>query len=351
MNEELNNVNLNTPIEPKKKSKKGVVIAVILIIALLLVGGGLFAYKIFVLDKAEPTVEPKKEEKKEIEEVEDDGEKYKVDETKTFTDIDYANIDMSKEFPTAERKLEALKELKENEKLELSIMGINAVDLTLTGNKLKLDFDLIIPNDNQIVSREFDNVEKVYYDFIDCSLGNGVVMVKDGKTYYKDYNTDVKDQTEVNNYFKELKKTYTEYYYAALRGLTCGSEHAFLGKTADGKYYNLANEKEFDIENNKYNFYINDTEYILKDRTFKKDILTGKAKVVFMNSVVDSLDYVIDENDIAYDVQYVDDVHNVDVKKLSDSKVTKVSIDNNDTAVITFADGTQKQLEYVRLVY
>ena len=179
-------------------------------------------------------------------------------------------------------------------------------------------------------------MKNVYYSkYGECAFNLYLYILSKDKLYLIAY-PDIDSVKEISN-----SNNYVDIYMDYLHDSTCDSVQFWLGHTADGKYYDLSTSTEY-IDNTYY-YYDNGNNYIKKDKSYKFGDNTGKIKLAFLDSVNETLNGYIDENNYLYKEEY--DEGEYYYKLISNSKVVKVEY-LDYVYHITLANGETKELTY-----
>ena len=348
-----NNLENNNIGNVKTKKKTGVILAVISLILILIVGGILVYIEFFSDTKTKK--EPKSEDKNpKVDVIGDSGEEaefYRVKNDLNLVEYDFDGIDLTKNLTkktfvdiadTDNEGLILLENGKVYYDMILDSMDLTTADVTLKDGTLTMNIKF---NDGRTSTKTFDNVEKVYYYGIECSGRTAIIMYRNNKVYYRDFQDTLYEDKDLDNIFTELGKYYESIHLFHNRYSYCGASYVVAGKTETGEFYDLAYESKFDIDN--YHYYDGYDLFVKIDRKFRAYTIEGKAKLVInhVDSNLQTFDNVMEINAIVDTNNYVYIINVDGVKKLSNSKVNKVEIDTSKQVVVfTFEDESRKQV-------
>ena len=199
-------------------------------------------------------------------------------------------------------------------------------------------------SENLNISKSFDNVNKVVYsNYGNCSSAFFVFVFSNNKVYLINVTNRIDEVTE-KNIVEEIKDSskYVDIYMDYLHPATCDFIPLWLGRTADGKYYDLSTSTEY--SDNTYFYYNDGNNYVKSDKSYKLGNNRGKVSVVFIDEVDEDLEAYIDANDYLYEFDYSEESWGR-YKIVSKEKVVKVQ-KQEEKFIFEFANGEKKELEF-----
>ncbi len=324
-NENLNNhVNKNNNVVQEKKNNNKTIGIVVLVIGLLLV---CFAgYKLFI--EKPKTDQPKNNNTQETE------------NTNSYS----SNLDLSKietkSFEVTKFNPEKLEEIQKEKIFELEDENIATLSVSVDDTKTTIKYN----SNTKSITKEFNNTSKVFYsNYGICSPHTLVYVISNEKIYLvniDNYASIYEETLTDSNFVKEIDNSnnYDGIYMAYLHPATCDFIPLWLGHTADGKYYDLATNTEY--EENTYFYYDDGYNYVKKDKTYKLGNYSGKIKIGFINIFSEVLDAFIDENEYFYEMDYELNTY----KLVSNEKIAEVK-QEEDKLKLAFSDGKKIEIE------
>ena len=312
--------------ENKIIKRKNIEIAILSFVVILLLG--LCAYMVFI--------KPKDNIKKDT-----NIQENKQGTNKEFdSSIDLSKVDEIKTFTVMEFNPEKLSTLQGEKTFNVGSMENTTLNIKIENKKAVVTY-----KSNKTITREFSDVKNVYYvDYSGCSTNVYVYIFSGNKLFLVKLKNVDEDYSE-SDLIKEIdnSKKYDVVYEQYLHSATCDHYSAFLGKTSDGKYYDLETGVEF--VDKIYYYYDNGNNYIKNDKTYKFGDNTGKIKFAFIDEGDETLDAYIDENNYLYEEG------DNGYKLNSNSKVVKIEyvFDNYPRYVIYLDSGITEEISYTEL--
>ncbi|MBR4830186.1 MAG: zinc ribbon domain-containing protein [Bacilli bacterium] len=215
----------------------------------------------------------------------------------------------------------------------------------------------VIRNNDQVAIKDtyenkvlfnYNNVKKAYYHEFDCSGIDTILIVTNDKAYYINVNEHVLSNIKA----VEITGKYNGYFYTYNQSFTCGGSIIALGKTSDGKYYDLNGEAILDMDNLYY--YDDPNNWISTNRESKLAGGSGSVKAVVIGSVSSSMQGFIDSYGYAYSYvyDYSSRENNVKIEKINNSPAKKIEYNyGKDTVTIIFENDETYTFEYASLNY
>ncbi len=258
----------------------------------------------------------------------------------TNTDLDISQIS-AESFKVRDFMPEKLEVIQKEKKFELA--GENQATLSVSVDETKSTIKY--KSNTKSITKEFNNVSKVFYsDYGNCSPHTLVYVISNSKIYLvniNNYSDSYEENLTDSNFVKEISNSnnYVDIYMDYLHPSTCDFIPLWLGRTADGKYYDLETSTEY--KENTYFYYADGNNYVKNDKTYIFGNNSGKIKLGFIDEVDEELRAFIDENNHLYEFNY--DTYS-EYKLVSNEKVKKVQKQGEKYSFI-FANGNQKELD------
>ena len=260
------------------------------------------------------------------------------DDIASYTEDDYdvnilvKDIDTSKNFEKFNFGAESLEPFEEGKEYG----GDPGYSYILKNKELSL-----LDSDTGELISSIKNIDKAYYHSIDCSGMDSIIAYSGNDIYYGNPKWNI-SQTGIA--FKKLTNNYKSIVLVHNMSWTCGGGTVTLGVTESAKgdeiYYDLNNETIF--AKDTYHYYENNKRYILTNRSYSYDKLSGSAKLLIKSTVSDAVLGVIDSNNVAYDFW--------DVYHPTIGSVERVTVKDNVTT-LHLSNGTKKVFEYSEVEY
>lgn len=217
-----------------------------------------------------------------------------------------------------------VEELKEVAKItNLKYEGLD-LDISYTLNNGL--FSLYAKDSNK-ADIKYDNVTKVYTEYMDCSgdqrfiiYTNSKIMLLHVVQSYEDKKLEISMNKSINN-----PENYEGAYSIFINSSTCGADLEYAVKTKGGEYVTIANGKKFNVDEYNYNIlhFIDD-----KHNNYEGEEKLYDAKAMVFDLSGDNMYFYIGSDDYIYDI--VDNK----VTKLSGKKVKEIKGNINGFNII-----------------
>ena len=339
-NQNLNNqVNTNSIENQQMQNNNGNSKVLIILMALIIVGlAGYIVYTKLIQKDDKPEPKPNNTQEQGNNNSDDNGKNN--NQQTTNNDLDLSQIS-TKSFKVRGFQPEKLETIQGEKKFDLVGENNATFSVSIDENKSTIKYK----SNTKSITKEFNNVIKVVYsDYGNCSPHTLVYVITSSKIYLvniDDYSDSYENNLTESNFVKEISNSnnYVDIYIDYLHPASCDFIPLWLGRTADGKYYDLGTSTEY--KENTYFFYDDGNNYVKNDKTYKFGNNSGKIKLGFIDAVDEELVAYIDENNYLYKFNY--DTHS-GYKLVSNEKVKKVQKQGEKYSFI-FANGSQEELD------
>ena len=332
-----NNSNVNQPTQNNANK------IVFTLMALIIVGlAGYIVYTKFIQKDDKPEPKPNNTQEQGNNNSDDNG-KNNNQQSSNNTVLDLSQIS-TKSFKVRDFQPEKLETIQGEKKFDL--VGENNATLTINfdGTKATLKYK----SNKKNITKEISNVSKVSYsDYGICSPHTLVYVISSNKIFLvniDNYSDSYEEELTESNFVKEISNSnsYADIYMDYLHPATCDFIPLWLGRTADGKYYDLSTSTEY--SGNTYFYYNDGNNYVKSDKSYKLGNNSGKVSVVFIDEVDEDLEAYIDANDYLYEFDYSEESWGR-YKLVLKEKVVKVQ-KQEEKFIFEFANGEKKELEF-----
>ena len=254
---------------------------------------------------------------------------------KEYTDsvLDLNSINTSKELSMANYSVYELDTITESKK-EFDFYGNKDELLTVENNNGSVKVSFISKNNpEENLDKNFSNIKKIYYySTSSCYTGTKLYLISEEKVYILKIPGD-----NYKNYIEVRNNNYDSIYNVELGATTCENITLPLGHLSDNTFYDLVGNTKFDKKD--YYHYSDSDFYIKTDRSYKIGKSTGKVKYAIFSGIIDELNYIIDENNIIYQINWTENGY--ELNKLTTKKVSKIHYNNEKLyAILELEDGT-----------